>query len=387
MVLNFPKYEEPAWLYPQNDKFTFNLLDVIKDSLLYPAGRFDGFPIPIFLGNVYSFIYIDYTVERDSLFEEFLSPQDPKKGIRGYTIIFRKNISIEDLPPFGDWYNNLPDYIKYSYEIQNKYYYTQNRYHDTQNRYYDIQNRYHRKYEEKDPKNIERYQIFSDYLEYYWRYQDYNFDDTNRWKWYFYVYPYDLWDLYPDKKLEQYERCFSSKRHYERDPLSFCSKCGPPYCEWFIFERLPQLSDQYGPKRFSFLFFNVEAISTYQNIFLSNNLSPPILFMENPGNSFGCGWTPSYENLMKNTIFFYNKKLAPKYIYDGSKVEFFGNVGDNDKIKYNRPVYCYVKENNRVVSKIKYIKKQYNYIKTHYDRLTYRVWNSLGAITIFEKAE
>ena len=58
----------PAWLEAilnGNVDIQLPLKDVLKDSLYYPASGLNGTPVKYLAGNVWSYIYADYAIERD----------------------------------------------------------------------------------------------------------------------------------------------------------------------------------------------------------------------------------------------------------------------------------------------------------------------------------
>jgi hypothetical protein len=70
MINEIEIIQMPDWLSSVN--FKFNINEVLKDSLYYPSSAFDGDPIKYFMGNVYSFIYVDYCNTRDDLIKLFI---------------------------------------------------------------------------------------------------------------------------------------------------------------------------------------------------------------------------------------------------------------------------------------------------------------------------
>ena len=84
----------PDWL--SGDSFTFSLPSILKDSLYYPCCCFDGDPVKYFMGNVYSFVYVDYGVSREQFLNEI-----KENGFRGYHLIHEKEIKVEQLAPTG----------------------------------------------------------------------------------------------------------------------------------------------------------------------------------------------------------------------------------------------------------------------------------------------
>jgi len=84
----------PEWL--SRDNFTFDVNTVLENSLYYPCACFDAHPVKYFMGNVYSFVNVDYGVSKG----EFLREID-NHGFLGYHIIHRKPISQDELTPAG----------------------------------------------------------------------------------------------------------------------------------------------------------------------------------------------------------------------------------------------------------------------------------------------
>ena len=93
MIKQIDTMEMPEWL--QADKFTFNIKNILTDSFYYPACRFDGDPIKHFLGNVFSYVYADYSVK----YSEF--DKEVELGLRGYKVIHREKLTRRQLAPNG----------------------------------------------------------------------------------------------------------------------------------------------------------------------------------------------------------------------------------------------------------------------------------------------
>jgi hypothetical protein len=99
------KAEMPEWI---KNPAEFDIRDVLKDSMYYPASGYDGHPVEYFLGNVYSFIYVDYSISRENLLEEITN-----NGFRGYRIILQLPISESQLAPNGWRIRATPDRAEY----------------------------------------------------------------------------------------------------------------------------------------------------------------------------------------------------------------------------------------------------------------------------------
>lgn len=103
MITEIEKIEMPDWL--QIDNFSFDIKKVLKDSLYYPASNFDGKPVTHLMGNVYSFIYVDYGVTKDEFYNEVKN-----HGFVGYHTIYNQTITQEMLIPEGWNVSLFPDY-------------------------------------------------------------------------------------------------------------------------------------------------------------------------------------------------------------------------------------------------------------------------------------
>ena len=81
---------EPSWLMSVTAVDAFPLHLVLKDSLYYPASGLDGDPIRHLGGYIHSFVYTDYSVGETKIAESLV---DPKHQLKGYRLIFSKNVS------------------------------------------------------------------------------------------------------------------------------------------------------------------------------------------------------------------------------------------------------------------------------------------------------
>lgn len=94
MINEIPRLSMPGWL--QHENFTFDICNILKDSLYYPCAEFDGSPVKYFMGNVYSFIYVDYGVSRDRFLEAIKN-----QGFRGYKVKHQQTVARSELVPSG----------------------------------------------------------------------------------------------------------------------------------------------------------------------------------------------------------------------------------------------------------------------------------------------
>ena len=72
--------------------------DVLRESLYYPSSGRDGDPVRYLVGLVHSFVYVDYGLERDAVWN---SLEDIRHGFRGYRILDRRDVAEHELTPNG----------------------------------------------------------------------------------------------------------------------------------------------------------------------------------------------------------------------------------------------------------------------------------------------
>lgn len=72
------------------------LNEILRDSLYYPSAGYDGDPVRYLAGNIFSFIYVDYT----STAEDFdIALENP--GFHGYQLIAKRAVMQRELTPSG----------------------------------------------------------------------------------------------------------------------------------------------------------------------------------------------------------------------------------------------------------------------------------------------
>lgn len=74
------------------------LRHMLEASLYYPASGFDGRPVAELGGQVHSFVYADYGVGRDELFDQLNSEES---GFKGYEILGVRDLKEHELVPRG----------------------------------------------------------------------------------------------------------------------------------------------------------------------------------------------------------------------------------------------------------------------------------------------
>lgn len=81
----------------ENFNTSFDIADILENSVYYPASGQDATPIKIFANKYNSFINVDYSVS----YEEVKNALESNFLPVGYKLIGRKNISKEELTPNG----------------------------------------------------------------------------------------------------------------------------------------------------------------------------------------------------------------------------------------------------------------------------------------------
>ncbi len=98
MMNSLANIKAPEWLMTANRNTSSMpaIKELLTDSLYYPSSAFDGNPIAYLSGNFYSFIYVDYGVNKQAL-EENLHDY----GFKGYERILSIDINEKELAPNG----------------------------------------------------------------------------------------------------------------------------------------------------------------------------------------------------------------------------------------------------------------------------------------------
>lgn len=105
-ISEISQIEMPEWL--SLGDFDFDVKRILQDSLYYPASGLDGNPVKYFMGNVFSFLYVDYGISRETFLAEL-----HYRGFYGYRIIHQQSISQFQLAPNGHTvFVPLPDILQ-----------------------------------------------------------------------------------------------------------------------------------------------------------------------------------------------------------------------------------------------------------------------------------
>jgi hypothetical protein len=87
----------------ENFNSSFNLIDILQDSVYYPASGLDATPIEVFGNKYYSYINVDYSQ----------SYEDVRKSMEfdfekvGYKLVDIKDVTLEELTPNGRTYSPI----------------------------------------------------------------------------------------------------------------------------------------------------------------------------------------------------------------------------------------------------------------------------------------
>ncbi len=63
-----------------------------------------------------------------------------------------------------------------------------------------------------------------------------------------------------------------------------------PFCEWVVFERLPSMPVEHGPRRFSLLQLCADGVAAFQALYVDKALRPGAIAVIQPGHGFGGNW-------------------------------------------------------------------------------------------------
>jgi len=100
LIEHLPVMKTPGWLEKTTlDRILdgpFPFREILQDSLYYPACGYDGDPVRYLAGNIYSFVYADYSISRQELLDDL-----ENSGFRGYTMMGLRSINYKELVPDG----------------------------------------------------------------------------------------------------------------------------------------------------------------------------------------------------------------------------------------------------------------------------------------------
>ncbi|HAY98608.1 MAG TPA: hypothetical protein DCY45_05085, partial [Mesotoga sp.] len=94
MMTEIPSMEMPEWIRNPGE---FDIRNILQDSLCYLASGLHGHFVKCYMGNAYSFVYIDYYISREDLLQDMA-----EYGFTGYRPILHETIDPYRLHP-GGW--------------------------------------------------------------------------------------------------------------------------------------------------------------------------------------------------------------------------------------------------------------------------------------------
>jgi hypothetical protein len=102
MIEQMEPMEPPAWLMALTEEEigngAFPLREILEDSLYYPGAGSDGKPAQWAGGNVYSFVYTDYGISRESFLADL---NTPGRNFAGYRTLGWRDLIKEELTQRG----------------------------------------------------------------------------------------------------------------------------------------------------------------------------------------------------------------------------------------------------------------------------------------------
>ncbi len=83
-MTEIPSMEMPEWIRNPGE---FDIRNILQDSLCYLASGLHGHFVKYYMGNAYSFVYIDYDESRERLLQDMA-----EYGFKGYRVIRQESI-------------------------------------------------------------------------------------------------------------------------------------------------------------------------------------------------------------------------------------------------------------------------------------------------------
>ncbi len=115
-----------------------------------------------------------------------------------------------------------------------------------------------------------------------------------------------------------------------------------PFAHWVVYERNEDFDESHGPKRFSLIYIGGEGVATYQALYWSNQVSPKILAIIQPGTAFGGNYTDfCKKDGYLAWVALNNPNGTPEMILYGGYGEGYENNFDWDGYKMIRSIHGY----------------------------------------------
>jgi hypothetical protein len=117
-------------------------------------------------------------------------------------------------------------------------------------------------------------------------------------------------------------------RNLDGDPDYHSGNRKPYFAIWAIFDRMPGISDAYGPFRLSLLFICGDGVRTFESLYNSNGVRPAVVAIVQPGDAFGGNWT-SYgdERKIFCRVVLQNPNGIPGHLLVGGRVGRARHIG------------------------------------------------------------
>jgi len=95
----------------------------------------------------------------------------------------------------------------------------------------------------------------------------------------------------------------------------------PPFATWAVYERLPDFSRTHGPDRFSLLYVGGDGTETFQALYHTNDATPAVVAIIQPGTGFGGNWTDFRDRreILAWTVLDAFPNNRPRFLLNGEK--------------------------------------------------------------------
>ena len=96
-----------------------------------------------------------------------------------------------------------------------------------------------------------------------------------------------------------------------------------PFAEWIIYERQALFPATHGPERFSLLYIGGDGVATFQALYHSNNATPAVTAVIQPGAGWGGNWTnfDNRDEILAWSVLDAFPDCRPKWLLNGGYYE------------------------------------------------------------------
>jgi hypothetical protein len=116
MIREIPALDMPKWLseiLKNPAGATFQLENILQDSLYYPGSYLDATPVNYLTGNIFSFVYTDKNISRDD-FLNYLDGSGEGDVFNNYRLIHEDDLDLHDITPRGWPPNKFKQYFEFT---------------------------------------------------------------------------------------------------------------------------------------------------------------------------------------------------------------------------------------------------------------------------------